>query len=115
MKTFLVIIAALFSFSAFSQTTMPPDSAKNHIGSTATICGSVKGAFSTKSGVTFLNFGKSYPDQTFTAVISDSLSMNVLFNTDSLKGKNVCVTGTIVEYKGKPEMKISSKDQLKVQ
>jgi DNA/RNA endonuclease YhcR with UshA esterase domain len=33
---------------------------------------------------------------------------------DYLKGKTICVTGTIKEYKGKPQIVVDKEDQIKV-
>ncbi len=115
MKIILTAIIALISFSATAQTIVSPDSAKYNIGSLATICGKVGGTHATKGGKVFLNFGNPFPDQSFTAIFQDSLFTDATFSAESLKGKNVCVIGKIVDYKGKPEIHIKSKEQLRLQ
>jgi hypothetical protein len=115
MKAILYLSALLFTISVRAQSPVPPDSAKYHVGALTTVCGIVKGTHTTKSGMIFLNFGNPYPDQTFTAVIPDSVYKLSPFPVDSMKGKNVCVTGRMVDHQGKPEIKISSKGQLRIQ
>lgn len=54
---------------------LTPDGAASHVGQNATVCGVVTSAkfdAHLRSRTTFLDFGKRYPDQAFTAVIWDS-------------------------------------------
>ncbi len=63
---------------------------------------------------TFLNLDKPYPDHIFTAVIWGE-DRTKFGQPETLKGKKVCVTGLIEEYKGKPEMILREKSQLTVE
>jgi hypothetical protein len=65
--------------------------------------------------VTFLNFDKPYPNHTFTAFIpADSRSKSDA-PEKGLKDKDVCVTGKIQDYHGKPEIIVTGPEQLKEQ
>ena len=69
--------------------------------------------FTSNKGNTFIDFGGDYPHQTFTGYVPAG---SALAGGDSslaaLEGKRIKITGTIDLYKGKPEIKITSKDQI---
>jgi hypothetical protein len=62
---------------------------------------------------TFLNLAKPYPNQVFTAVIWGSDRSKFGTPETSLNGKQVCVTGRIELYRGKPEIVVHDTNQLK--
>ncbi len=90
--------------------------AKDHEGEKVTICAEIKETFynvKAKGQPTMLNFGDPYPKQTFSCVIWKDDMKNFNYEPAAyLKGKQVCVTGIIKIYKGKPEMEIHSQDQI---
>ena len=65
-----------------------------------------------RSQPTFLDFGKPYPNQPFTAVIWGSDRAKFGTPETTLQGKRVCVSGAIREYRGKPEIILSDPSQL---
>ena len=72
MKTLLA--AAMFDFCAppAAAAKLSPEDAVKHVGETAIVCGvvaSTKFDAHLRSRPTFLDFGKPYPNQVFTAVI----------------------------------------------
>jgi hypothetical protein len=76
--------------------------AKDHVGEKATICGKVVDshfASRSKGQPTFLNLDERYPKQIFTKYAN----------------KNVCVTGTIKNYKGVPEIVAEQPSQIDIQ
>ncbi len=116
-KLLLALLAILFSQIAFSQT-VPLDSVKNYEGKTITVCSKVQSTYVTKGDkkTTYINFGNPYPNTTFTVVIFEADLPNFK-NTPSeyLKDKNVCITGKVKIYKGKPEMIVNKEEQIKVE
>lgn len=84
--------------------TITPDQAAAYIGETVAVCGKV---FSTKlldNGPTFINMGGEYPNNPFTAVIMFNKRGKFYYKPEEArKGKTICVTGTVQNYKGKPE------------
>jgi hypothetical protein len=67
----LALIVALSSPVA-AQKKLTANEAKDHVGETATVCGSVvstRYATSSKGRPTFLNLDKPYPNQVFTVLI----------------------------------------------
>ena len=89
---------------------LSPEDAARHIGQTATVCGvvaSTKFDAHLKSQPTFLDFGEPYPDQVFTAVIfgTDRAKFGTL--ETALRGRGVCVSGSIRDEHGTPEIILS--------
>ena len=91
------------------------EDAAQHVGETATVCGVVASAkfdADLQSQPTFLDFGKPYPDQVFTAVIFGDNRKKFGTPEVSLRGKRVCVSGKIQEKRGLPEIVVSDPKQL---
>src|SRR5271155_5186457 len=94
---------------------IPPDEAASQVGQTATVCGvvaSTKFDAHLRSRPTFLDFGRPYPDQVFTAVIFGANRAKFGTPETTLQGKHVCVSGSIREYRGRPEIILSDPGQL---
>jgi len=111
-------IATIFSVTLAAQKKLTTAEAKDHVGETATVCGTVAStryAASTRGQPTFLNLDKPYPSQIFTALIWGSNRSK--FGTPEIdyKGKRVCVTGKITEYRGVPEIVTDSPQQIKTE
>jgi DNA/RNA endonuclease YhcR with UshA esterase domain len=100
------------SLDAQTATVIPDTEAAQHVGQKATVEGTVAVVFTSKNGNTFINFGGRYPHQTFTGWIPKDSPLATDASLSALEGKKVRITGTIDLYKGKPEIKIVSKDQL---
>lgn len=110
-------LAVLFSgfiavLEAQTGTVIPDTEAAQHVGQQATVEGTVVKVFTSKNGNTFLNFGAAYPNQIFTGWIPKDSTLASDASLSALEGKKVRITGTISLYRGKPEIKIMSKDQL---
>ncbi len=94
------------------------EDAASHVGEDATVCGTVaSAAYLGRTGgtPTFLNLGRPYPDQLFTVVIWGS--SRGLFEDEPealFDGRRICVTGTIVEYKGKPQIVVEDPAQIEI-
>jgi len=92
----------LASTRCYAQKKLSAQEAKNHIGETATVCGSVASehlGLNSKGQPTFINLDEPYPRQIFTIVIWGS--------DRSAFGKipaKLCVTGTISLYRKTPEI-----------
>ena len=107
-------VVGLWGFSA-GAADLHPEDAVRHVGETATVCGVVASAkfeANARSKPTILDLGKAYPHAVFTAVIyGDNRSK---FGTPEtlLRGKRICVTGQISDYRGKPEIVLTDPSQL---
>src|SRR5262244_3703816 len=62
-------LIALWHHVAAQQAVIGDAQASAHVGETATVEGVVANVFTSRAGNTFLNFGRAYPNQTFTAVV----------------------------------------------
>ena len=90
--------------------------AKNYDGKKVTICSQVKDVYVNKRAKgepTMLNFGAPYPNQTFTVIIWKDNLKN--FDNDPAtyyQDKNICVTGDIIMYRGRPEIEVKTPYQI---
>ena len=64
-------------------------------------------------GTAFINFGLEYPDQAFAGFISAGSKVATDHRITTLPGKTIGITGKIELYQGKPEIQITSADQIK--
>jgi hypothetical protein len=117
MHTWLALTCLLAAAAVKSAEALDPADAANHVGEEAPVCGEVTGAkFSShrKRKPTFIDFGPSHPNQLFTALIWGEYRDRFDYAPESLYGKKVCVSGTITEHKGKPEIKVSEPSQIRL-
>lgn len=85
--------------------------ASKHIGETASVEGTLKKAYTARSGVTFLDFCPDYKSCPFTAVIfADDLTK--FPNLQSYVGQSVTLTGKISSYNGNAEIILKDQTQL---
>jgi len=90
--------------------------ASRHIGEKATVCGMVSGGYyATRSTgqPTFINLDGRYPNQNFTIFILGKNRHKFSSPERSYNGRTVCVTGVIGMHKGTPQIKVTSKSQIK--
>jgi hypothetical protein len=90
----------------------------DHIGEKATVCGKVAStryAATTRGRPTFLNLDKPYPSQVFTVLIWGENRAKFGAPEDKYRGKQICVTGTITEYRKAPELVVSDPQRIEVQ
>lgn len=92
--------------------------ARAHVGEDRTVCGKVSSArYLDSSGrqPTFLNFDKPYPDHTFTVVIFGPDREKFGEPEKAYRGKAVCATGRIEEYRGQPQIVVRDPAKLTLQ
>ena len=89
------------------------EQAAAHVGQKVVVQGTVAGVYTSRSGNTFLNFGGTYPDQDFTAVVFSEASSS-FSDVEQLQGKRVAISGVVRLYRGKPEIILRSASQLQV-
>lgn len=115
MRSRLLAVALMVIMPLAAQAaSLRPGDAASHVGETETVCGmvaSVHFAFRSRGQPTFLNLGRAYPNQEFTAVIWGE-DRPKFGKPESLAGHNVCVTGPITLYRGRPEVILQSTAQL---
>jgi hypothetical protein len=115
ISTTLIFPLLLFYSLSYCQT-IPDSVAYKYIGTTTTVCGyvaSAKFAKSSRSQPTFLNMGRSYPNQTVTIVIWGENRGKFNAPPESLYvNKTICVRGKIKKYKNKPEIIIKGPEAV---
>jgi DNA/RNA endonuclease YhcR with UshA esterase domain len=105
---------ALSAAATDAQCTVISDAeAAAHVGAQVCVRGQVANVYVSAKGNVFINFGRRYPDQTFTAVVfvGDTRQFPDLTR---LTGRKVQVAGVIQLYKGRPEIIARTPDQLSV-
>jgi hypothetical protein len=110
---FAVVLLSLTAVGA----SLSPEEAMKHIGEHVTVCCVVASAYyaaRSKSQPTFLELDKPYPSQVFTAVILGNDRAKFGTPETTLQGKQVCVTGSIRIYRGKPAVILHDARQLGV-
>lgn len=108
MKKFIFITALVLC--GCSRSGIPASEAAKHVGEHATVYGKVFGSKLTRGGTVLLDIGGAYPNEQFTIVEfhgSDDYGQLV-----KLEGQTVTVTGTIKDYRGKPEIIIKSPEEI---
>ncbi len=117
LRLTLVSLALALPAIAAHADPLAPENAAKHVGEKATVCGVVASAkYAAQSGgqPTFLDFGKPYPDAIFTALILGTDRAKFGTPEKTVRGKEVCVTGEIRLYGGKPEVRLTDPKQLVV-
>lgn len=109
-----VLLFVLSSLSAVAQT-IPATEASSHLGERATVCGKIADihtATASRGTPTFIDFEKPYPGQVFTAVVwqNEKARVGTIPRTGVL-----CVTGTIAEFHGRPEVVLHSRSDWSTQ
>jgi DNA/RNA endonuclease YhcR with UshA esterase domain len=120
-RTVLVVCLALLAAPAFAQeanisTNLPvritAREAKDHLNAQAIVTGKVAEVNKAASLVR-LNFEQPYPKQVFTAVIF-AAKTNLFPELEKLQGKTVEISGRIADYRGRPQIILTSTNQLKI-
>lgn len=103
---------AVMPAAAMPTGTVAASQAQNHVGQHITVEGVVSEVHAS-ANATFIDIGGRYPDETFTGVIfgDDESGFSDL---QGLEGKTVDITGTVKLYNGRPEIVLTSKDQLRI-
>ena len=102
------LVLLLFASIAWAGSALSTTEAARHIGERATVCGNIAGehtAMNSRGTPTFINLDQPYPNQVFTALAwgSDRPTVGNL-----PRSGHICVTGTISEYRGTPEIVLHS-------
>lgn len=98
--------------------TISPEEAPQYIGKEVTVCGKVYGGkflAQAKGTPTLINMGAAYPNSPFTIVIFGESRNRFSYKPEEyLNGKQVCISGKVKEFKGKPEIVVSAPDQISI-
>lgn len=98
---------------------LTPAQAATAIGQVRTVCGRVANTYYSylvPGRPTFVNFGKPYPEHVFSAAVPGADRGNFSDSPEKLfAGREVCVTGLIESYDGKPLMTVKDQSQVEWQ
>lgn len=86
--------------------------AKDHINEEAVVTGYVADVV-VRDRVSYLNFDKKYPKNTFTGVVFEE-KFEEVGGLEIYKNKNIEIKGKITLYKEKPQIIITSKNQIRI-
>jgi len=89
-----------------------PLQAKDYLGRVVTVKGFVADVYKTGK-VAYLNFVEKFPDNPFSGVIFASRFKD-FGDITVYEGKNVSLTGRVTVYKGKPQIILDNKEQVKI-
>ena len=115
IKFIFSVLILFVSLNAFSQTKITAKEASKHLNEKVMVCDKVYGGkYLSGANLTLIDVGGSHPNELLTLVIKgDDRKKFTSAPEESFKGKKVCVTGQIIEYKGKPEIMITDPAQIK--
>jgi hypothetical protein len=94
---------------------LSPEEGASHVGENATVCGVVASApyaAQATAAPTFLDLDKPYPNQVFSVLILGSDRTKFGTPEVSLREEQICVTGEIFLFQGKPEIIMRDTTQL---
>lgn len=110
------LLTVACAIKGFGQTKIDAKDAAKHLNETVSLCEKVvDGKYFDNSQTTLLNIGAAHPNELLTLVIKGDDRKK--FGGDPEKifmNQKVCITGKIIDYKGKPEIIITEADQLKL-
>lgn len=112
------LFVALFIHAQPAPPVIKAEDAQKYIGQTVTVCGKIFTARFLEQAnkqPTLLNMGAAFPNQPFTVVLFGESRVNFSYKPEEfLNEKEICVTGLVQEYKGKPQMIITKEADVKV-
>ena len=111
MKTklsFILFFVCVYA-NVHSQTIITSQEAKNHIGDSVTVRGTVSEIFTSEKGNVFISFDNKYPEETFSVVIFKRNNLDI----STIKvGSVLTVCGRIHSFNNKPEMILKAQEQI---
>lgn len=117
IRLFICLFVSFFYLKASGQTSINVKDAAKHLNENVVICDEIYGGvYLSEADITLLNVGGAHPDELLTLVIKGDDRKK--FSTppeEAFNGKKVCITGQVVDYKGKPEIIITDPGQIKLQ
>ena len=115
-KAVISLLAILSSFFAYTQQVIDVADAAKHEGDSVTICTKIFGARyfpDGKGAPTLLNAGAKYPDAPLTVVIFGENRPAFANKPEEFYiDKNVCISGRITLFKGKPQIVLAKEKDI---
>ncbi len=110
----LLVVAG--AIKGFAQTKIEAKDAAKHVNETVMVCDKiVDGKYFDNSKTTLLNVGAPHPNELLTVVIKGDDRKKFTGDPETIfLNKKVCITGKIIDYKGKPEIIVTEASQLNI-
>jgi hypothetical protein len=114
MKNLIILsVLVLSSFIGFSQTKITAQEASKHIGDSVLVLDKVYGGIILSNAMTLLNVGNDFPNHLLVVMIRSEDRAKFKFKPEEqFKGKQVIISGRLIEYKGKPAISVSALGQI---
>ena len=116
MKYIFLLITLNLSIIVNAQKSITLDEVGKHIGDSVKVCGQVYDTYydsRAENTPTFLNIGAKYPNQLLTIVIWSEVRKQLDFKPEEFyKEKQICIVGKITEFQKKPQIVISTINQI---
>jgi hypothetical protein len=110
----LILFLRVISAAADDLPVIKDIDASSYAGKEAEVRGVVASVTISPLGTAFISFGKEFPNQCFAGYIEVGSPLAADPGVGELPGKAVAIIGLIELHLGKPEIKVTSKDQIKV-
>lgn len=111
----IIVLALLFAgLKTFAQTKINAKEAAKHLNEKVMVCDQIFGGkYLSGADLTLIDVGGSHPNEQLTLVIKgDDRKKFSSPPEEVFKNKKVCITGQIIDYKGKPEIMITDPVQI---
>jgi limonene-1,2-epoxide hydrolase len=109
-----VLVAVLASVAQAQQPlVITPEEAAKHIGEVVVVRGKISQIVLSVNLTTHINFGGLYPNHVFTATILKA-KQTLFTGVRDYEGKQVQVEGLVHLYKGKPEIMLTERAQIRL-
>ena len=110
---FLSLLLCLIVASADELPVIKDSQAVQYVGKNVEVRGLVVSVTISPLGTACISFGREFPDQTFAGFIAAGSKMTTDLRIAMLQGKIIGITGIIELYQGKPQIEVTSGDQIK--
>ena len=117
LRIYFTIFTIFMMPLVYGQISIKLSEVSQHIGDSVRVCGSVAGMRyfeNSKGQPTLLNIGLKYPNHQLTVVIMATVRQQFSGKVEDLQDKKICITGSIILYKEKPEIIIEKPGQITV-
>src|SRR3984893_12682403 len=109
----LCLLLCLTTIRADELSVIKDSEAVEYVGKSVEVRGLVVSVDISPLGTACISFGREYPDQTFAALITVGPKITTDQGVAMLQRKIIGIAGIIELRQGKPEIKVTSTDQIK--
>lgn len=116
MHSLFLVIGLLCCVIAMSADELPiikDSEAAKYAGKSVEVRGLVVSVTISPLGTAFINFGQEYPNQTFAGFVEAGSTLSTDSELGALQGKIIGIMGRIELRQGRPEIRITSKEQIR--